>query len=232
MNASFVSHWHYIMHVILSVRDGSETSGGSKGQIMSNLQFLLPAWISVIPTLCNWWPRISRWSLVGILRTLTNMQQDLLSLNYGEESSVVPYFKDVLVFFEGNTSAHIDMIVPIPAWPLKGPSEWCVQFCCLPWFPLERWGFSLQLQHILYPDDVLRQILHSFFPLHLGLQRSAIPLRCQLWQHTGLYWWLGWFQLTLCQKISPKAFEAVAGLYRELTKPYVFCHAKKKRENS
>lgn len=131
MNASFVSHWHYIMHVILSVRDGSETCGGSKGQIVSNLQLLLPAWISVIPTLCNWWPRMSRWSLVGILRTLTNMQQDLLSLNYGEESSVVPYFKDVLVFFEGNTSAHIDMIVPIPAWPLKGPSEWCVQFRCL-----------------------------------------------------------------------------------------------------
>lgn len=104
--------------------------------------------------------------------------------------------------------------------------------CFLPWFPLERWGFaaqSLQLQHILY-YDVLRQILHSFFPLHLGLQRSAIPLRCQLWQHTGLYWWLGWFQLTLCQKISPKAFEAVAGLYRELTKPYVFCHAKKKEK--
>lgn len=31
----------------------------------------------------------------GILRTLTNMQKDLLSLSYGKEISVVPYFIDI-----------------------------------------------------------------------------------------------------------------------------------------
>lgn len=37
---------------------------------------------------------VNEW-LGGILRTLTNMQKDLLSLNYGKEISVVPYFTDI-----------------------------------------------------------------------------------------------------------------------------------------
>lgn len=57
----------------------------------------------------------------------------------------------------------------------------------------------------------------------------TIPVRCWLRQHTWLYWWRGWSQLMLCQNISMKAFEALVGFYRGLTKPDVFCHAGTKK---